>query len=371
MRKISTWLLSISAVLAYSLVAYATEKTAAHAGAGGAHWKTPVVELHVNEEVEDAIPGGYYALVGAATAWQDSQGYLPTLLVTSSKTETLGYTANAENHNTVTYAKGGSDLADGALAITIVTYDSHTDEILDADILINGKFEFETEETSQQGIKRYDLQNVLTHEIGHFLGLPENMDDLDSTMYAYSATGETIKRNLAASDEAAISALYADNISVRHESLSCGMGLVRRASSQPDWLYFAIGLMTIIGLAHRRAEKQSAKLFAQIGGLCAVAFFTFSNIGEDSANFTSNESIVLHSSSHWENGLIVSELLVEDKSDGQRHQIQLLGGQVGDISQQVGALRVPTAGSHLALSAEQLISVERESTAMAESLGLR
>jgi MYXO-CTERM domain-containing protein len=67
----------------------------------------------------------------------------------------------------------------------------------------------------------YDLQNTLTHEIGHFLGLahpcgsgsgspevPCTSTYADRTMYPFEVPGEIAKRTLAADDVAGICALY-------------------------------------------------------------------------------------------------------------------------------------------------------------------
>lgn len=55
----------------------------------------------------------------------------------------------------------------------------------------------------------YDVQNVMTHEVGHFFGLGEDMDDTSATMYACTNRCETHKRVLGTEDVAVLSALYA------------------------------------------------------------------------------------------------------------------------------------------------------------------
>ncbi len=48
----------------------------------------------------------------------------------------------------------------------------------------------------------YDLQNIATHEIGHWIGLDDLFDDSDKdlTMYAFGAGGEVKKRTLGQGD---------------------------------------------------------------------------------------------------------------------------------------------------------------------------
>ncbi|MCW4016404.1 MAG: matrixin family metalloprotease [Candidatus Bathyarchaeota archaeon] len=55
-----------------------------------------------------------------------------------------------------------------------------------------------------------DLQNIVTHELGHALGLADLYDSTmyQQTMYGYATYGETIKRDLYDGDKAGIVALY-------------------------------------------------------------------------------------------------------------------------------------------------------------------
>jgi hypothetical protein len=57
---------------------------------------------------------------------------------------------------------------------------------------------------------RYDLADLTTHEVGHFLGLLDDAEHPDATMYLCLARCEASKRDLSALDRAAIEELYAD-----------------------------------------------------------------------------------------------------------------------------------------------------------------
>jgi len=52
-----------------------------------------------------------------------------------------------------------------------------------------------------------DLENVMTHELGHYLGLAHSTV-LDATMFASAEAGETIKRDLDPDDIEGLCTIY-------------------------------------------------------------------------------------------------------------------------------------------------------------------
>jgi hypothetical protein len=102
----------------------------------------------------------------------------------------------------------------GALAITTVTFDTRSGRLLDADIEINDlAFDFSTCDPTDQGCSvSFDLENTLTHELGHVLGLdhPPNASPgaSEATMFASASRGDTEKRSLAPDDVDGVCLLY-------------------------------------------------------------------------------------------------------------------------------------------------------------------
>jgi MYXO-CTERM domain-containing protein len=116
------------------------------------------------------------------------------------------------------------------LALTTVTYDTRSGEILDADIEVVG-WDGEPGPTAGQAHGWYytcgpgspplttcrnygdadcaymDLQSVITHEAGHVLGL-NHTSVRTATMFASAGLGETIKRTLAPDDVDGICSVY-------------------------------------------------------------------------------------------------------------------------------------------------------------------
>lgn len=106
-----------------------------------------------------------------------------------------------------TWPAPGSTVSQEALAVTTLIYRKTTGEILDADIDFNAvNFVFTTDDPPGRVIT--DIQNTLTHEAGHFIGLAHNNTDPDATMYGSADPGETKKRDLSADDNDAVCTIY-------------------------------------------------------------------------------------------------------------------------------------------------------------------
>lgn len=93
--------------------------------------------------------------------------------------------------------------ASNALALTTVTFNVDTGEIYDADMELNGTADITTDPASP----RYDLQSIVTHEAGHFLGLSHS-PDASATMFRTYAGGTTSLRSLSQDDVDGVCAIY-------------------------------------------------------------------------------------------------------------------------------------------------------------------
>jgi hypothetical protein len=124
-----------------------------------------------------------------------------------------------DNHNMVVFRNDDADdpldawtHELGALAITTVTFESGTGELLDADIEINdSNFSFTACDPGDCQVQ-HDLANTLTHELGHVLGLDHPPEDqpgaFEATMFASASEGDTGKRDLADNDVDGICTIY-------------------------------------------------------------------------------------------------------------------------------------------------------------------
>jgi hypothetical protein len=78
-------------------------------------------------------------------------------------------------------------------------------EVVEADTVFNKRLPwavFPGSPECQSSPDAYDLQNIATHEFGHWVGLDDLFDDLDKdlTMYGFGAGGEVKKRTLGTGD---------------------------------------------------------------------------------------------------------------------------------------------------------------------------
>lgn len=181
------------------------------------------------------------------------------------------YNSNNANANVIMFRDDDWPYAgaNATLALTTITFNFQTGEIFDADIEVNS---FKTRLTTSESVVDFDLESVLTHEAGHFLGLSHSHID-GATMFIEYERGDLSFRDLSSDDEDGICATYPPNRKVaasdcrpRHGfSPDCrppaDEGCAFRATpagSTPVWplvLLLAIGVP--LGLRRRRTAAEA------------------------------------------------------------------------------------------------------------------
>lgn len=118
----------------------------------------------------------------------------------------VGYRRTLPNANVILFRDDAwpHQGAENTLGFTTVTYDVESGEILDSDTEINTAQNPIT--TADVGVK-YDLESILTHELGHALGLAHSADP-NATMYATYDQGTVALRTLSPDDVDAVCAAY-------------------------------------------------------------------------------------------------------------------------------------------------------------------
>jgi len=93
-----------------------------------------------------------------------------------------------------------------AIAITFFWYSRGSKTLIETDTVFNSDLPWST----SGDFASYDLQNIATHEFGHWLVLGDlySLRDSALTMYGYGGLGETSKRDLGRGDITGINKIY-------------------------------------------------------------------------------------------------------------------------------------------------------------------
>jgi hypothetical protein len=118
------------------------------------------------------------------------------------------YSETGPNQHTIMFRDANWPHSDqyNTLALTTVTFDTDTGEILDADMEINTAQHLIVTKTPVPS-GSYDLESIITHEAGHFLGLAHSPDD-SAVMYWQYKPGST---TLTADDVGGVCSIYLPN----------------------------------------------------------------------------------------------------------------------------------------------------------------
>lgn len=149
------------------------------------------------------------AVQASFSAWSSPQCTTLTFdyLGETERTD-VGYSQaqGAENANLVVWIFDQWPHDSRALALTTATYIPASGVIVDADMEVNG-VNFQWRVLTAPDTRYVDIQNVVTHEAGHVIGL-DHTGDASSTMYPTAPNGETSKRDLAPDDVDGVCSIY-------------------------------------------------------------------------------------------------------------------------------------------------------------------
>ncbi|MCS7113749.1 MAG: hypothetical protein RMJ00_05465 [Nitrososphaerota archaeon] len=136
------------------------------------------------------------AITAAAVTWDEQTSF--------QVFQYMGVTARSagryDGYNVVSW---GSYRA-GVIAVTYIWYTGDT--VIETDTRLNKLYKWSLSGEPD----RMDVQNIMTHEFGHWCGLDDLYDDKDYwlTMYGYASLGETYKRTLGLGDILGLQAVY-------------------------------------------------------------------------------------------------------------------------------------------------------------------
>lgn len=175
-------------------------------------WSSACHAYYVNEEGSHQVDDGsdLDAVQASFQAWTDVEcSSLAFQFAGETNFATTGYSLEESPINLVVFRDKKWPYTQRPVAFTAVTYNKDDGLILDADIELNEQdYAFTT--TPDKEHWKIDLQNTLTHEIGHTAGLDHSTLE-DSTMYFHAAPGESSKRTLEQDDTDGLCTLYPED----------------------------------------------------------------------------------------------------------------------------------------------------------------
>ena len=164
------------------------------------NWSSNTISYNIHTAGSDDISDNSHipAIEHAFQSWTDVNGSSINLVrganTTSGSTSGSGHTITFDETNSSGFFPSGS----GIVAITPITYMLADGRITDADILFNGnQFSFSTDQTPGT----FDVQDILTHEVGHFIGL-DHSPVVSGTMWPYVSQTQWLHRSLSPDDAA-------------------------------------------------------------------------------------------------------------------------------------------------------------------------
>jgi Matrixin len=226
-------------------------------GGSDLRWQNREVVVAIDDSIDELGAGSREAVQAAFASWLDSGAELPRLRFES--THGKKPSERPDGVNSVMFAPIDLDGHRKDVAITLTFSDPKTGEIVEADIVINKNHPFavlgapakdappkhesdnddfdddrsdEPQNTHSmtpatgkaEGAaarscgpaatdgaecgKVYDLENAATHEVGHFFGLGEDVEDTKTSMYQCISRCEIQKRSLETDDRQAAVDLY-------------------------------------------------------------------------------------------------------------------------------------------------------------------
>lgn len=238
------------------------------------YWPTSCVTYHIHDggTVQTDNERAYSAIRASFEAWNEVDcSYQEIEFGGYTNEDRVGYNPNSNNANIVVFRDTGWTHSSGILALTSVTFKASSGEIFDADIEMNSaEYRFTTTDNDLQVL--IDVQNTITHEAGHFVGLDHSAEP-ESTMYATAPLKETRKRSLHEDDIEGYCEIYpvaanptrngcwgapvgyfekplygpGDDTPVEEESPACACSTPARSTSKTPWGLAVLGALVVFG----------------------------------------------------------------------------------------------------------------------------
>jgi hypothetical protein len=246
-------------------------------------WSSPTIAWSLHAAGSEDLPDGSheFAIVAAFDAWEAASG---SNVAFARGADSAGgpsgptHVVMFDELNETGYFPGGS----GIVALTPISYDVGSGLISDADILFNAR-DYAWSVTGAQNT--FDVQDVLTHEIGHFIGL-DHAPAIAGTMWPYVSYNQWLHRSLTYDDRSGAIAIAPIGSPTRLT------GIVRRAGAPVPGA--AVHAIRADDGRHMATALGGADGVFEIEGLPAADYFVYAaplEGGMNSANLTGDSPV--------------------------------------------------------------------------------
>ncbi|MDB4945668.1 MAG: hypothetical protein JWP97_5202 [Labilithrix sp.] len=343
------------------------------------HWEEESVSYTFAPSVAANVPGAVDAATTAMASWSGTVG-APELAGRDARdVEDAPAGPGLDRKNGVFFFPEGYGPAGKALAITVLTYDNRTGRILDADIIVNGAYRFAVlgsdhapaststaRPSSTDGIGHgdqaasagivYDLHHVLAHELGHSLGLNDELVNQDALMYRYTSPNSTAWRAPGADDVDGLAELYSSKLAARGNGCQSSAVAAKKPSAAASELALAATLAFLSFLVLRGRTDRRARLAFVVGAALAACALLPSITGPEAGVARASapapgdaRARVLGTSVTMEDGLLRTTFQLATTACRAARcprtaEGATWGGTAGNIRQEVGSQHAPSVG---------------------------
>lgn len=355
-------------------------------------WRRSSVEWTVDRSVRE-VPGAGAAIEAAVDAWTQ-RGGAPTLVAGPPD---ASVEPGFDGKNTIFYAADGYEPAAGALAVTLLSFDDRTGEVLDADVVLNGKYHLAPVSLdapitalSATEVATYDIGRVVAHEMGHALGLSDEHENPDALMYPFVPRSRVLATSPGADDLAGLAELYGGRAStaasddeVGSTKAGCTGAVVARSSPRhvPVTTFLAAGLaLAAVAFARGRGPRRGRRAVAGGAVVAAAALVVAPPLTHGAATHMTSaghatafdaKALVTKASTTAAHGVFRTELELTTTSCASSScppvtRTTMWGGTLGGVRQVVGGAHVPQRGEQVGIALEHDRSTPRAITRIVE-----
>ncbi len=178
---------------------------------GKTGWHLPSAwTYNLNPQSAPASVGSASLPAIAANGFSAWSGAVSGKVVLNRGSDSNVTVAGLDNENIVAWGPVSSS---NAIAVTYTWYYRATKTVAEVDTIMNNQLPWSWTSYASNicgAANTYDAQDILTHELGHWMGLNDKYSGnyANNTMYGYGSTGEIKKDTLATGDIKAVWAIY-------------------------------------------------------------------------------------------------------------------------------------------------------------------